>query len=318
RRDVHEPVPGEVLPGGVPEEAGGQDEPVLQVRQPAAADLHLLPLPGRAGRLLLRRHRHPRRRPQVVHARRRPHLPRRRRPQRRRPEHRHAHRRTHPSRSRRRLRKSVRACVPVGDGAGASPGHAQHRLPADDHHRHPGCGAHQLRHQQDQGRVRVAREPGAGGGAGGHHHPGLPLPPGHPQLAAGAGPPGGGTPHAPPHPRHGRHRRGVRGPGGGQRGGPPGAPPVAEHPAPPVPRAAHHGRRDPLLPAAHGDQRHHVLRARAVRHAGIQERRLPHVLRHHGPRQRLRHRRVHRHRRPRRPPQAVPPGRRADDRVPAH
>ena len=105
RRDLHGPFPEEVLPGGVPEEAGGQDQPVLQVRQPAAADLHLVALPGRARRLLLRRHRHPRHGPQVVHVRRRPHLPHRRRAQRRSQERRHAHRRTHPPRNRRRIRQ---------------------------------------------------------------------------------------------------------------------------------------------------------------------------------------------------------------------
>uniref|UniRef100_A0A8R7PEW1 Major facilitator superfamily (MFS) profile domain-containing protein n=1 Tax=Triticum urartu TaxID=4572 RepID=A0A8R7PEW1_TRIUA len=219
---------------------------------------------------------------------------------------------------RRWLRQSVCAGVPVGDGACASPGHAQHRVPADDHHRHPGGGAHQLRHQQDQGRVRVAHQPGPGGRPRRHHHPRLPLPPRHPQLAHRARAPGGGAAHAEPHPRQRRgHQRGVRGPGGGERGVEAGAAPVAQHPAAQVPAAADHGDHDPLLPAADGHQRHHVLRAGAVRDAGVQGRRVAHVGRHHGPGERVRHAGVRLHRGPAGAAEAVSAGRLADASEPA-
>jgi hypothetical protein len=57
---------------------------------------------------------------------------------------------------------AVRARLPVGDGSCASCSTSV-SIPADDHDRHPGGGAHQLRHQQ----VRVVRQPRAGGGARG-------------------------------------------------------------------------------------------------------------------------------------------------------
>nr|CAD1823257.1 unnamed protein product [Ananas comosus var. bracteatus] len=63
----------------------------------------------------------------------------------------------------------VGASVPLGDGAPAAPGDAEHRVPADDHDRHLHREPDQLRDVEDQGGLGLARGAGPGRGAGADH-----------------------------------------------------------------------------------------------------------------------------------------------------
>ena len=311
RRDRHGRLPDQVLPVGVRAEAPREGEQLLQVRRPAAAAVHLVAVPRRAGRQL--------RGVEAVHAAgaaahdaaRVGVLPRRDGAVRRRGEPGDADRGEDLPRRRRRVRQPGGAAVPVGDRAGAHPRRAQHPLPARRHHRHPHRQRRQLLHLERPPEHRVEVLPRRRRRARGGAVPGLAGDHRDADEPRGARAARRRARHAGEDPRHARRRRRagrdrarVRGGGGAERGGV-GVPEAA---AAGVEAAAGDRGGDAGVPAVHGDQRHHVLRARAVPDHGVQAQRVAALRRRHRRRQRRLHARLHRRRRQDRPPQAPPPG----------
>ncbi|KAJ6803806.1 putative sugar carrier protein C [Iris pallida] len=164
------------------------------------------------------------------------------------------------SSGRHRLRQPVGPGLPLRDGPREAPRAAQHRVPAHDHGGHLRRQPDQLRDVEDRGGLGVEGQPGARGGPGPHHNRRLPRPPGHPELPRGAWARRGGEGDAAEDQGHGRRARRVRGPRGGERGGEVGGPAVGHDHGAAVPAPAGDRGPDPLLPAADGDQRDHVLR----------------------------------------------------------
>uniref|UniRef100_A0A453ILL9 Major facilitator superfamily (MFS) profile domain-containing protein n=1 Tax=Aegilops tauschii subsp. strangulata TaxID=200361 RepID=A0A453ILL9_AEGTS len=206
---------------------------------------------------------------------------------------------------------SSRSPVPVGDRADEDPRRAQHPVPAERDHRHPVREPGELRHEQDPP-VGLAAVAVAGRHPGGDAHPGRALRHRHPQQPHRARPPGGGQGGAQADPRHRQRGAGVQRDRGGEPHRAGGEAPVPEPAPAPEPPAAGHRRAAPDLPAVHGDQRHHVLRPRAVQHARVQERRVALLGGDHGRRQRAGHAGVGVRRGPRRAARAAAGGWRAD------
>ncbi|WOL16918.1 hypothetical protein Cni_G25706 [Canna indica] len=104
---------------------------------------------------------------------------------------------------------------------------------------------------------------------------------GHTQQPDRARAAGGRQGRAEEDPRHRQRGGGVQRDPGRQPRRQPGEAPLPQPPPPPQPAPARHRRPPPDLPAVHRHQRHHVLRSRAVQHAGVQERRLALLGGHH-------------------------------------
>ncbi len=312
--DGHGRFLDQVLPGGVrAEERAPARDGLLQVRQPGADPLHLLPLLRRP-RLHLRRlppHQAPRP-PRHHHGRRRQLLPRRRR-QRRRRQRRHAHRRPPPPRRRHRLRQPGRPPLPLRDRPLQHPRRRQPALPAHHLPRHPRRRRHQLLHRQDP---PVGVEAVAGARHGPRHRDlrRRAVLAGDAQQPRRDGAAGGGEAGAGEGEGDEEGGRRVRGFEGGERGGEGGARHVQEPARRAQPAAAHHwGARDPGVPAAVRDELHTLLLAGHLPEPRLRQLRRALLLHHHGIHARRRRARLHGRRRPPRPQIPLHRGRHPDD-----
>ncbi|CAH9146233.1 unnamed protein product [Cuscuta epithymum] len=202
-----------------------------------------------------------------------------------------------------------RDCALVLDGGSPSPTQrgGEHPIPALRHGGDLDRQPRELRHRDDppervEDLARGSRVPGGGAV---HRVPRDQRDPGEPDRAGEAG---GRESGAEEDKGSGERGGGVRDDRGGVRAGPAGEEAVQEADEEGEHAAADHRRDDAGFPADDGDKRHHVLRAGAVPDNGLQDQRLPPLLRHHRLGQRLQHLRLHLLRRSDRPEKAPPRG----------